>query len=601
MSIDPENNTPSRPDRVSRPSAVSRLRLTRRIATVAAVFVPLAFAGLITGALSTGDSDEALIPAALVNNDEMVSAEDAGGDQPVLAGRLLVTELTAPGTSPFEWSLSNSEDAEAALEAGEVYAVLTVPDDFSRSITSLSTDDPQRAEISIRTDDAHNYLTGALAEAVGDGMAATFGQEITARYVAGLYSSVGTLGGALTEAADGASQLADGATGLSGGLTEFSAGLDSYTSGVGSLSSGLAQLDSGAASLDRLSGGVRDYTAGISQLSAALSGTVAQLMADPGNPHLLGTVQALSGQLQQASAAGPTLSSQTTTAIDSVQGGISDSADGASELAASSGALNDAVGSMETGAGELAGGLGTLADGLATGAGALPPADEQAISDAAEIAASPVAISVERENPVADVGHMVATLFVPLGLWIGSLAAVLLLRPLSRDALASTASSWRLSGRQLFRASAVTAAQALLLVGLLHLAIGVSWESLPATLGVAVLTALAFTAFHVLLAATSRPVALVVSLFLLALQIASTGGLYPAQVLAEPFQAIGPFLPLTWAVTAMQSVVTGGAQADALTAVVALALFGVVSALLATAVTARKRRTQMVDRMLQTA
>ncbi|WP_166878982.1 hypothetical protein [Salinibacterium sp. ZJ450] len=91
------------------------------------------------------------------------------------------------------------------------------------------------------------------------------------------------------------------------------------------------------------------------------------------------------------------------------------------------------------------------------------------------------------------------------------------------------------------------------------------------------------------------------SLFLLALQVTSTGGLYRVQLLPEPFQEIGPLLPLTWAVNGMQSIVTGGAQADGLTAALALALFGLVSALLAAAVTTGKRRTQMLDRMLRTA
>ncbi|MEJ1230922.1 MAG: hypothetical protein WDM88_10420 [Galbitalea sp.] len=48
---------------------------------------------------------------------------------------------------------------------------------------------------------------------------------------------------------------------------------------------------------------------------------------------------------------------------------------------------------------------------------------------------------------------------------------------------------------------------------------------------------------------------LVVSIFLLAVQITSTGGLYPIQLLAKPFQVISPFLPLTYGVRGMESII----------------------------------------------
>ena len=110
----------------------------------------------------------------------------------------------------------------------------------------------------------------------------------------------------------------------------------------------------------------------------------------------------------------------------------------------------------------------------------------------------------------------------------------------------------------LARASAITVAQALLLVGLLHLSLGVSWSALPATLGFSILTALAFTAFHYLLTIGLGKAGLVVSLFVLAVQVTSTGGLYPIQLLAAPFQWISPLLPLTYGVQGMQGIIAGG-------------------------------------------
>ena len=147
----------------------------RRFGFAAVALVPLAFAGLFVGATSQGDRALDHIPVAIVNNDtlQMSTAAD-GTEQPVFAGRLLVSELT--GAEGFDWTITNGKDAAAALKAGDVYAVLTVPSTFSKSLLSLSSDAPQQADISIRTDDAHGYLTGSVAQVVGQTMTDTFGK-----------------------------------------------------------------------------------------------------------------------------------------------------------------------------------------------------------------------------------------------------------------------------------------------------------------------------------------------------------------------------------------------------------------------------------------
>jgi len=181
---------------------------------------------------------------------------------------------------------------------------------------------------------------------------------------------------------------------------------------------------------------------------------------------------------------------------------------------------------------------------------------------------------------------------VPLGLWIGALAVFLVLRPVTRRALSSTAANGRLVFSSLAKAGAISVAQALLLVGLLHLALGVSWSALPATLGFSVLMALAFTAFHYLLTIGLGKAGLVVSLFVLAVQVTSTGGLYPIQLLAAPFQWISPLLPLTYGVQGMQGIIAGGDVGSVIGAAVTLLGFGVASVLVALFAISRTRRAQ---------
>ncbi|MEO6941566.1 MAG: YhgE/Pip family protein [Terrimesophilobacter sp.] len=593
-------------------------RWLKMVTIGAVILVPLAFAGLFIGALSQADTSLDRIPAAIVNNDTLVytTAED-GTKSPVFAGRQLVTELTG-GATGVDWTVTNDADAKKALASGKVYAVLTIPKDFSPSILSLSTQDAKRADLAITTDDAHSYLSGTVAKSVGEGMAATFGNAITAQYISGIYSSIGQLGSSLNTAAEGAGSLSSGASRLSdglttlaggvasarGGATAFADGVGSYTGGVDSLSKGLAQLRQGAAGLTGVSQGVQNFTGSVSALAQALTAANAALQANPTDPVALATVDSLSAQLSAAAAGGGALSTQTSGAVTGIQSGIASSASGAARLSAGSSDLRTGATSLATGlsslsfgaasassgAGDLASGATSLADGLTAGAAKLPATDPVAAAANAKVAADPVSVTVTRDNKLAGIGQGIATFFVPLGLWIGALAIFLVLRPASRRTLGSTAGNGRLVAHTLARASAISAAQALLLVGLLHVVVGVTWAALPATLGFSLLMALAFTAFHYLLTVGLGRAGLVVSLFVLAVQVTATGGLYPVQLLATPFQWISPLLPLTYGVNGMQGIIAGGATGPIVVAVFVLILFGAGSALVSLLAIRRTRR-----------
>ena len=557
-------------------------------ALAAVVLVPLAFAGLFVGALSQSDTALDRIPAAIVNEDSLITTTNADGTETnVFAGRQLVTELTGADAQGFDWKITNAEDAEKALASGEVYAILTVPSNFSSSIMSIQSDSPEKADITIRTDDAHSYLTGAVVQAVGQGMVGTFGNEITEQVIGGLYTSFGSVGESLQAAADGAGQISSGASQLSSGLSQ-------YTGGVTQLSSGLKKLNTGAAGLSDLSGGVATYTSGVTTLSQTLASINGRIQAGTETATDLQYLQGVVNGLAAASTGGAELSSQTAAALGGIQSAISQSSSGASTLAANGPALVDGVDALASGASDLS-------TGLSTGASQVPAFDADQVAASAAVASDPVTLTVSTDNRVSEVGQVIATIFVPLGLWIGALAVFLVLRPVTRRALASTAQNGRLVFSALLRAGAVTGAQALLLVALLHVSLGVSWAYLPATLGFSLLTAFAFTAFHYLLTVGLGRAGLVVSLFVVAIQVTSTGGLYPIELLSAPFQWISPFLPLTYGVSGMQAILAGGSASDALSSAVVLAGFALASILLALLAIRRTRRAGAIGLLPRTA
>jgi putative membrane protein len=350
--------------------------------------------------------------------------------------------------------------------------------------------------------------------------------------VDGVNTAFGQLAAGAAASSDGADQLAAAGADLVAGANTLSASGAQVSSGAGSLASGLSALQSGASSA---TSGAQALASGATELAAG-SGSVAS-----------GTEQLATGS-----------------------------------------------GDLATGAGELATGAGNLASGLASGAQQVPAMTAEQATEAADVASSPIGLQVERANEVSDFGQILATFFVPLGLWIGALAVFLVMRPLSRSILASTASGGRIALSGIARASALTIAQAILLTGLLHVALDVSWALLPATLLFSVLAAVAFAAFHYFLTVAWGRAGLVLSLLLLAFQITATGSLYPIELLAPFFQAVSPFLPLTYAVDGMHAIIAGAGAGDVLPAILALVAFGALSLLGALVALGRQRRVRPV-------
>lgn len=692
---------------MTRPDATAALggttpaqRRGRRAALLTAVIaVPLAVAGLVAAAIGGADDRLDAIPAVVVNNDEMVTMTlPDGGEQPVLAGRQLVTELTGDGQTGFDWTISNDEQAAEALAAGDAYAVLTIPADFSESVTSLSGETPTTAALDIRTDDAHGYLAGTVATTVGDAIANAFGQELTTQYLEGLYGNLIQVGGAFGEAADGAGQLADGADSLAGGLDQlatgvgssaagaeelagglgqlaggvgsaasgaseaaagaaaYADGVDRYTAGVDSLTGGLGDLAAGTQGLGDLGTGVGSYTQGVADFSAGydqlevgllalidgnIAATAAATGVDPActpEPALpiaelcalrqgvvdtgdgaaalaaggaplaagaagLGDLEAgiaeIAGGASQLSAgSGPLRNGADgltsgyegiSSGLTELQAGASGAASGTSELAGGLTQLGTGAAASADGAAELADGTGELADGLAEGAEGSSALTDLDPEETASVVAEPVTMAAERDNAIESLGQVIAMLLAPIGLWLGAMALFLVFRPFGREALASTASTGSLVARTLFRGSLIGLAQAALVVLLMHTALGVDWSLLPQTLAFSALLAVAFTAIHAFLSAWLGRAGTIVSLVLVVLQLAASGGLYPLEIVSGPFQAISPFLPLTWAVQGMQLIVSGAGGGAVAGAAAATALFGLLG-VVGTAFTVARRR-----------
>ena len=131
----------------------------------------------------------------------------------------------------------------------------------------------------------------------------------------------------------------------------------------------------------------------------------------------------------------------------------------------------------------------------------------------------------------------------------------------------------------------------------MHTALGVDWALLPQTLAFSALLAVSFTAVHAFLSAWLGRAGTIVSLVLVVLQLAASGGLYPLEMVSGPYQAVSPFLPLTWAVQGMQHIVSGAGGGAVWAAAGVIALFGLLGAAGTAIVVGRRRAIRPAGRL----
>jgi putative membrane protein len=261
---------------------VRRLPVNRVLA--ATLVLPLLFGSLVLWSMSDRVERIAAVPAAVVNLDEPVHAGKGEDRQIVAAGRLLAAGLTSPKQPEehsLDWQLTSVDDAEEGLREGRYYAVITIPEDFSKTVAGLTRNDPDTARITVRSNDSASALVGMVGDQIGDVAAARLNQQITATFLEGVYAQTGELKASLGRAEKGADRLADGAVRLGEGTSRLSAGAGELAGGLGTLSSGAGELAGGAGRLadgatrladgtGRLRSGAGDLADGADELADGL-------------------------------------------------------------------------------------------------------------------------------------------------------------------------------------------------------------------------------------------------------------------------------------------------------------------------------------------
>ncbi|NEB01669.1 YhgE/Pip domain-containing protein [Streptomyces sp. SID13726] len=265
--------------------------------------------------------------------------------------------------------------------------------------------------------------------------------------------------------------------------------------------------------------------------------------------------------------------------------------------------LDQGVGRLKSGADDLSGGMykladgsGKLSDGLHDGASQIPDYDKKDRDQRTDVMADPVQLVSKDLHKAPNYGTGFAPYFIPLSLWVGAMVAYMLITPMNRRALAAGAPAWRIALAGWLPVVAIGVLQTVALMSVLHWAVGLRMAHAAGTVGFLFLVTACFAAIVQWLNARFGAAGRILVLALLMLQLTSAGGTYPVQTSPGFFNALHPFLPMSYVVEALRRLITGGGLTPVWHACVVLVAF-TAGALALTALSARRRQVWTLDRL----
>ena len=224
---------------------------------------------------------------------------------------------------------------------------------------------------------------------------------------------------------------------------------------------------------------------------------------------------------------------------------------GVKQLTANSGALTDGSAQLASATSELSGKLAKAANQLA-----LQPTGDQTVRQIV----SPVAANHHVQGDVPNYGNALSPYVLSLGLFVGALAFCVIYPIRGFYSTPKNARSWWLAKISVLALESV--AQALVLDAVMVFGLGLHVAHPAQFVGLSIVTSLTFMSIVALLAIALDNVGRFLAMLLLVLQLGSAEGVFPISLSPALFQAINPFVPMTYSIRAFREAISGGLGQD---------------------------------------
>jgi putative membrane protein len=276
--------------------------------------------------------------------------------------------------------------------------------------------------------------------------------------------------------------------------------------------------------------------------------------------------------------------------------GVSQARSGAAQVASGAAKLDTGAGDLDTALKQLSTGSGALTKRLTDGVASIPDVSDNERARIAHTIGDPVGIKNVAEAKAGSYGAGLAPFFMALAAWIGGYVLFLLVRPLSRRAMAANQTPLRVAFGGWLTPALVGVVQMVTLLAVVAIAVRIVPENLPGTLLFLMLMSATFVAIVHALNAWLGAAGQFLGLVLMVLQLVTAGGTFPWQTIPEPLHWLHHLLPMSYAVDGLRQLMYGGLSTLVVRDVVVL-LVWLVIALFASSRAARGQRIWTVHRV----
>lgn len=297
--------------------------------------------------------------------------------------------------------------------------------------------------------------------------------------------------------------------------------------------------------------------------SGVYKGTSELLQKSSGLTQMFQGVQGLKSALAEVKKGTTTLKNGTNTLANGTQtlaNGSATLTSGLAKLNSSSNQIDNAIKTINTGVSSASDGSTQLVDGVQTFKTSINEGMEttkeqlKSLDGIEEFGEKPINFETEEYGKVDSYGIAFTPLFLCIGLWVGALMAyvVLYYDHDERFGILGITSENKILQNVIY--IAIGAIEGLVTGILLKAGLGYAVENMALYYGASILIGITFMSIIQFLIRNFGDIGKFLALIVLVLQLAAAGGTFPIETIDKGFQAISPYLPMTYSIKLLREI-----------------------------------------------
>lgn len=327
----------------------------------------------------------------------------------------------------------------------------------------------------------------------------------------------------------GKAQLTTSNSAITTGATQLLNSGDTLKVGSNSLYAGTHQLAQGSASLGQITSGITNLKSALTQVQTGTK----SLQAGVGTLKI-GTTKLLDGSnsLQNGLATLSNSSALIKSALNTLDNGTTSAYNGSTKLTSGLQEFNTEINkNIETTNNDL-----------------------QKLSGIEDFVENPVEFKTEAYGEVNSYGIAFTPLFLCIGLWVGALMCYVVLYYDQKHRFGILDHNSKNKFIQNIVYIAIGAVQGVIVGALLKLGLGYEVQNIGLYYFASILIGITFTSIIQFLIRNFGDVGKFLALIILVLQLAASGGTFPIETIDKGFQAVTPYLPMTYSIKLLREI-----------------------------------------------